>query len=443
MRPVLGATPVQPYLKRNKVQTYYFAYYFFSQKLGRRTNTYVSTGETDYKRALKKRQIILEKKQEEISRPQVEKSEYQSINSLIAEYFVAKSSEWTLKTLSDYRYDLARFEKYADGKPLIDIDRAFLQEYLVTIKGRNTDESRSSYAQQKARRYLSSLFGFAVQEGKIERNPVEQLKLKKVNKRIRDYFKRGEFEAFWRRMPESTFSEASLKNLCLLASGCGGREFELCAIELSDIQTDLGLVNLRHTKNGEPRSIKITARVQQAIERQIAAKHLHKKEAVRNSKYLFTNEKGQILISADRKTNPIPGRFQEVRKTILLHREGLHFHSLRHSFIQNGIDLGVPEIRISKYVGHTDLQTTLRNYTSMRDIDWRDEERLTLPQYLESLAPILHDPVELKATETLQLHNEPSHDLDRIRQHLVRPNPHPVRTPNIIHANAPPLADAA
>jgi len=42
--------------------------------------------------------------------------------------------------------------------------------------------------------------------------------------------------------------------------------------------------------------------------------------------------------------------------------EGLTFHSARGSFITNMLDMGIPPVRVQKYVGHKDLKTTLRYY---------------------------------------------------------------------------------
>ena len=40
-------------------------------------------------------------------------------------------------------------------------------------------------------------------------------------------------------------------------------------------------------------------------------------------------------------------------------------HDLRHSFITNAITSGADIVSVSKYVGHTDIETTLNKYSHL------------------------------------------------------------------------------
>jgi site-specific recombinase XerD len=391
-RTTISNEPTQPYLKKG-VSTYYFGVQYFCKDRLERVGTRISTGETDKKKAKAKRDEIREMFSVELSACQVEKSEVQSVESLIKEFLEHKRSSLRPKTYLDYCYELRRFEKFAMGKPLRDVNRKFIEGYLQTIEGRNTGPACSSYAQQKAKRTLRVLFQYAVDEERLESNPVARVKLKPVKKRNREYFTEPEFIEFWLQMPERTYAEKSLKNLTLLASATGARLFELVSIEASDMRD--GKISLVHTKNGEPRIVSVNARAQQAIDRQRQAKLSHKKELVQRSALLFPNERGRKLISDDRKKNPVSKRFCKVRKSILPARSGLHFHSLRHSFAQNAINAGVPEIKLSVYIGHQDLATTTRNYVLQADTDLESDERLSLREYIQSLQAIGQTPNSL------------------------------------------------
>jgi integrase len=391
-RITISEEPTQPYLKKG-VATYYFGVQYFCKDRLERVGTRISTGETDKKRAKAKRDEIREMFIAELSIGQVEKSEVQSVESLIKEFLEHKRSSLTPKSYLNYEYDLRKFEQFAKGKPLRDVTPKFISDYLQTIKGRNTDPSRSSPAQQKAKRTLSVLFRYAVNEGRLENCVVDRVALKKVKKGTREYFTDSEFLEFWPQMPERTYAEYSLKNLTLLASATGARLSELASIEASHIRE--GKINLVNTKNGEPRSLTINERAQQAITRQRQAKQSHSVKAVQGSALLFPNERGGKLISDDRQTNPVSNRFRKVRESILPNRPGLHFHSLRHSFAQNAINAGVPEIKLSKYIGHQDLATTTRNYVLQADTDLESDERLSLREYIQSLQAIGQTPTSL------------------------------------------------
>ena len=53
-------------------------------------------------------------------------------------------------------------------------------------------------------------------------------------------------------------------------------------------------------------------------------------------------------------------------------KEGLTFHSARGSFITNMLDLGIPPVRVQKYVGHKDLKTTMSYYRGKSEMHQKD-----------------------------------------------------------------------
>ena len=60
------------------------------------------------------------------------------------------------------------------------------------------------------------------------------------------------------------------------------------------------------------------------------------------------------------------------KKRIGQANDGLVFHSARNSFVTNLLMKGVPPVRVQKYVGHSDLKTTLSYYrgsTEMQEVD--------------------------------------------------------------------------
>jgi integrase len=384
-RPEIAPHPQQYFLDKG-VDTYYFSISFLNPKTGKREWTRRTTNQTDLKKAERAKEQVFAKFLAKLYSKEIKKSEVQPIETLIESFL--NSKHYSLSTLKDIKNVFNRFLKDAHGKPVCDIDSEFLQQHLQKIHGRVTNPIYSSPARCKAKKYLQSLFSFAVQRRLIERNPLDLVTLARIEEPDRDYFLPVEFEKFWIRMPEHTYAQRSLKNLTLLASATAGRLYELICVKQSDIDWHKRRIVLKQTKNRKRRTVLISARVKQAIERQLLNNRIHKKECVQGSEYLFPNEKGQVLISADRKTNPVSNRFRKVRETLLPTRKGLHFHSLRHSFAQNAAECGVPMERLSNFLGHKDDRVTQEHYALIEELDWSNETQLTLIQYIESLQPI-------------------------------------------------------
>ena len=68
------------------------------------------------------------------------------------------------------------------------------------------------------------------------------------------------------------------------------------------------------------------------------------------------------------------------KKRVKEANDGITFHSARASFISNMLMLGVPAVRVQKYVGHADLKTTLSYYRGSTEMQEED-----MQSYMDSL----------------------------------------------------------
>lgn len=399
----ISPKPTKPY---SNSQFWYFGVSYTCPSTGKRKHTRISTQETDQRKAQALREDLRDAFIADLSKTVVSTSNLITVDSLITEFLESKFLSCTEKSYDSYWYDLARFKKYAFGKTVKETDARYLEKFLGTIKGKNTDPQRSSAAQQKMKRSLSALFGIAVKRGYTQQNPVLQVTLKKPKDEKRDCFTDSEFKAFWIEMPEESYLQRVVKSLTLLSSATGGRLFELATLKLADIDLTKGAIQLRNTKNGKSRELKVNDRARQAIALQLTNKASHKCERVRESRLLFPNSNGDKLISNDRQTNPISYRFKKIRASILPHREGIHFHSIRHSFAQNAANVCVPIMHLSKYIGHSDIATTMR-YVKYDDLQLFDHEIMDLKSYIDSLGVITYS-VQGKIRNAINIIQPPS-----------------------------------
>lgn len=134
--------------------------------------------------------------------------------------------------------------------------------------------------------------------------------------------------------------------LIMLLGLTGCRIDEALSLEWQDVHENPSFVEFRNTKNGDNRSVPISANLYQEIS---ALPH--------TSNYVFTGNTGMKVcpqtVNADLK----------VRAKACGIQKRVWCHLFRHSFITTMIDSGVEWFVLSQIVGHKDPKTTREYYT--------------------------------------------------------------------------------
>lgn len=209
---------------------------------------------------------------------------------------------------------------------------------------------------QLARILLKEAFALAILDEAISSNPINAVKMPKINyRRVRQKpFSLDEID----RILESVSGE--FKNFLGISFFSGMRSGEILALKWSDIDFNTDTISINKTiAQGLINSAKTVAS-ERDIEMIDKAKEFFKNQrfitGLKNS-YVFLNKKGTHYSSNDL----FYGSFQKLLDSIGLERRALH--NTRHTFASIMLNNGIDSLWVSHTLGHENLQITLGIYT--------------------------------------------------------------------------------
>jgi integrase len=240
--------------------------------------------------------------------------------------------EISLKHLSDF------FE----GASLAEIDGLKIEKYILhrTAAG----SSKSTINRELA--CLKTMFGKAVEWGKVEKSPAAKVKkFREPNARERIL---SPEEA--RRLIES--ADPGIRPVLIIALNTGMRRGEILSLKWADLDFTKSFILISDSKSGRSRKIFMNALLYDTL------KALPKG----SSEYVFFNAETEAHVkdvktafkTACRRAKKDPN--DEKDPGIV----GLRFHDLRHTAATRMIEAGVDLVTVSKILGHASIQMTMR-----------------------------------------------------------------------------------
>ncbi len=149
----------------------------------------------------------------------------------------------------------------------------------------------------------------------------------------------------------------------LLAAATGIRIGELCALKWQDIDLEKSVLTVRHTAQRIMKSSGGTQLIVTAPKSASSVRELPLPEfIIPVIKEIKADKSAYFLSGSSKITEP---RTMQYRFKSLLKKAGLpdvNFHSLRHSFATNCIELGIDAKTLSEILGHSSVQITLNRY---------------------------------------------------------------------------------
>lgn len=136
----------------------------------------------------------------------------------------------------------------------------------------------------------------------------------------------------------------------------GLRIAEVLALELRDVDLELGTVTVRHGKGNKRRVLGLDPEAMAVVERWLAVRALLDVPP-RSGPLFCTITKGQ-------RGRPVASSYFREALKLLAQRAGIdkrvHPHGLRHTFAVNMLREGADLVTIQRALGHADLATTAR-----------------------------------------------------------------------------------
>ncbi len=298
------------------------------------------------------------------------------MNSLIAEYLGHLSVERgaSAHTVDAYRRDLDAYVAFLAGRGVTVPDAVTRADATAFVESL----WRSGLAPSTVERKVAAVKGFhkfLVREGLTENHPTARLPLPKVPERLPDVVSIEDID----RLLAQPFPDGptGLRDRAMLETlyGCGLRVSELTGLDLGDVDLGEGFVRV-YGKGGKERVVPVAGMALHAIDAYLSSgrPHLHPKRSVAaaDGAALFLNSRGgrltrQSVFSAVRTYGARVGL------------DGLHPHTLRHSFATHLLEGGADLRALQEMLGHADISTT-QVYTHVDRRHVREEYLSTHPR---------------------------------------------------------------
>ena len=197
-----------------------------------------------------------------------------------------------------------------------------------------------NYAPATINRYFSSLrriFTLAVQDGIIDRHPMKGLKFLPESQKDR-FFSEEELQHL------KDFLSAEEWRAAAIALGTGLRLSEQFNLRWKDVNDEARTLTILLSKSNKTRRVPISEEVMQLLRERFSA-----------SPWVFPDVLDPLKPQAP---YPITDRFTD--RLIQAGITGASWHCLRHTFASRLLRQGVDIVTVSKLLGHSTLQTTMR-----------------------------------------------------------------------------------
>lgn len=297
------------------------------------------------------------------------------VETLIEEYLAHMMVERgaSPNTLAAYRRDLTEYASYLEAAALKNPDEITRQHVTVFISSLWTRGLAASSVERKVAS-LKGFHKFLVREGITGNHPTAQLPLPKSPQRLPDVISMEDVE----RLLAQPFPDSAIglrdRALLEVLYGCGIRASEAAGLDVSDFDSQEALLRV-FGKGSKERLVPVGGMANLALDAYLRTgrPHLRVGRSIgRDDSALFLNVRGGRL---SRKSVFTIVRTYGARVGL----EGLHPHTLRHSFATHLLEGGADLRALQEMLGHSDISTT-QIYTHVDRRHIREEYLSTHPR---------------------------------------------------------------
>ena len=302
------------------------------------------------------------------------------------DYVLAKKKrEVSDTTYSGYFYRAKRIKEYFGDVKVRELNEKMIEDFLDSLFENHHVQPRTV---KDIKVFLGNVMDLAVREGLISYNPVKEVVINKTlaakyakdKNTDEEFFSYEEAQLFLNKVREHELYE-----LFYLTIFFGLRREEVLGLRWSAIDFKAHLMRINHTvtkgivitRSNTTKTVS-SAREYPLTDEQIEMfRQLKEKEKANRrlcgngyseSDYIFKHVDG-ILYYPDYPTKA----FGKLIKRIPELPQGITFHGLRSSCVSILVHQGMDVKSIQKWVGHADIDTTLRIYAKVKDKEAKRE----------------------------------------------------------------------
>ena len=264
-------------------------------------------------------------------------------------HYLAVEKGLSRNTLEAYSRDIRAFIEFLKERSLQDlhvVDRATAVQFVKALEAKGLSLrsiNRSLVA-------VRGFFRFLVRDGYLEEDPLEEMGLPSLPRRLPQVLTEGEVERLLEQPDPSTPLGMRDGALLELLYGTGMRVSEASDLRLEALQLDLGFLTLKG-KGGKERVVPIG---EMAKERVVLYLREGRPSLAKGSAppYLFLNPRGRRLSRQ--------GVWKVVKRYALAAGIKVRItpHTLRHSFATHLLQRGADLRFVQAMLGHADISTT-------------------------------------------------------------------------------------
>ena len=247
-----------------------------------------------------------------------------------AREFIEIYSKQNKKSWERDEFSLISLSPFFKGKTIQDIGPEFVERYKAK---RKTEVSPATVNRDLA--FLKTMFNKAVEWGRLESSPVANVKK----------FKEPSYKERILNASEMVklldAANNHLKPIILLALNSGMRRGEILSLKWENVDLSKRYIHIEDSKSGKSRDVPMNGLVVEALS-----------AIPQNSGYVFPSPRTGGPIEDIKTAFKTACKKAEVK--------GLRFHDLRHTAATRMVETGTNLAAVSKILGHSSIQMTMR-----------------------------------------------------------------------------------
>lgn len=259
-------------------------------------------------------------------------------------------------TVAAYGRDLERYGHYLADRGIddpADVDRAVVEEHIARL----SEEGRATSSVRRAASAVRGFHRFLVGDRIATSFPAAEVALPRPPAHLPDVLSREQAAALLDQPFPADAAGLRDRAICEVLYGCGLRVSELCGLDLLRIMGEEGFLRVLG-KGSKERLVPIVGTAASALGRYLdegrpllasrtsaAARRAWSEGAV------FLNRRGGRLTR-----QAVHGIVERAGRMVGI--EGLHPHTLRHSFATHMLEGGADLRAVQEILGHADVATT-------------------------------------------------------------------------------------
>lgn len=269
-------------------------------------------------------------------------------------------STWSLSRKAFIKY-------FGEDEPVSKVTHDRYQNFITEYGKTHTRASVTSISQK-----CSEVFSYAVRERYIPISPADGVRISGEDPRHVTYLTTKEIQKVLNYISTTKFRRRSDANrpigtpyMIMAAILTGARLSELAGLRWEDIDTKNSVIGITHQVDlrGDlhSKSTKLMPLKTKSSKRKIPVPKslINQLEKIKapDDNFVFHTQQGGLCSSSTESY-----QLKVLLKACDINAPGFHFHSLRHSHVALLLAQGVDIYAISKRLGHSSFQTTLKSY---------------------------------------------------------------------------------